>query len=541
MTNLNPLRRLSRAAAIVPAILCAMPVLAQRGSNDWMTAGFDVQRSNWVRGDNKISLSSVAKPGFQLVWKHKFENAARQLNTSTPPSLIDFYIGYKGFRTLGFFGVAADRAVAIDVDMPRVEWEVPYKAPSGAPAGTLDCPGGMTAGVTRPTITSYPAVPSGRGPGRGTPAKSGVGLPDEGAVTIRPSAPPPPPPPAKPAAGQAAAFNPFAPRVQWALALGADGKLHFHYISNGHEPMAAAPFVPANANAVGLMAYDNIAYVSTTGSCNGVPNGVWALDFDSKKVTSWKSDTAVAGTNGAAAGPDGTLYAAAGRQLTALAPKTLAVKGSYGTGGDKLTSSPVVFEFKGRDLIAVASDKGQLHLVDAANLSGGALDKSATFTTPDVSIGALASWQDPAGTRWVLAASNGKAAASGFASNGAVSNGAIVAFKVVEKAGKPAFEQAWASRDMTSPLTPIVVSGVVFAVASGEHRPAGKMTAAQIAQKSSPAVLYALDPATGKEIWSSGNTITSFVHSGGLAAGGSRIYVATYDGTQYVFGFPLEI
>jgi outer membrane protein assembly factor BamB len=52
--------------------------------------------------------------------------------------------------------------------------------------------------------------------------------------------------------------------------------------------------------------------------------------------------------------------------------------------------------------------------------------------------------------------------------------------------------------------------------------------------------LYALDASTGKELWNSGDTITSFVHSGGLSAGGSRVYVSDYEGTQYAFGFPIE-
>jgi hypothetical protein len=34
--------------------------------------------------------------------------------------------------------------------------------------------------------------------------------------------------------------------------------------------------------------------------------------------------------------------------------------------------------------------------------------------------------------------------------------------------------------------------------------------------------------------------MTTFVRRGGLAAGGSRVYVATQDGTQYVFGYPIE-
>jgi outer membrane protein assembly factor BamB len=87
----------------------------------------------------------------------------------------------------------------------------------------------------------------------------------------------------------------------------------------------------------------------------------------------------------------------------------------------------------------------------------------------------------------------------------------------------------------------MLVNGVVFALSSGEYRPGdSKVTAAQRVRQSTPAVLYALDALTGKELWNSGKTITSFVHSGGLAAGGSRVYIGAYDGTQYAFGFPIE-
>jgi outer membrane protein assembly factor BamB len=94
---------------------------------------------------------------------------------------------------------------------------------------------------------------------------------------------------------------------------------------------------------------------------------------------------------------------------------------------------------------------------------------------------------------------------------------------------------------MVSPLTPLVVNGVIFAVSSGEFRSAdAKMTAAQRAQRSVPAVVYALDSATGKELWNSGKTITSFTHGGGLSAGGAQVFLGTHDGTLYAFGFPIE-
>ena len=119
-------------------------------------------------------------------------------------------------------------------------------------------------------------------------------------------------------------------------------------------------------------------------------------------------------------------------------------------------------------------------------------------------------------------------------------NGAIVAFKLVDQDGKLTLEPAWSSRDLTSPLGPIVVNGMVFAASSGEYRATGgRLTAAQRAQRSVPAVLYLLDGLTGKELWSSGKTMTSFARAG-LSAGSGQVYLVTYDNQLFVFGIPME-
>ncbi len=122
-----------------------------------------------------------------------------------------------------------------------------------------------------------------------------------------------------------------------------------------------------------------------------------------------------------------------------------------------------------------------------------------------------------------------------------MTNGAVVAWKVAEQSGGLALEPGWSSRDLVSPLTPLVINGVVFAVSSGEARGKdSKLTAAQRAKASVPAVVYALDGANGKELWNSGKTITSFMHGGGLSGGAGQIYLGTHDGTLYSFGFPIE-
>jgi len=519
---------------------------AQRGG-DWMTVGNDAQRSFWVRRDSKISPETMRKPGFELVWKMKLKNEARQLASVTPPVLFDFYISYRGFRSLGFVGGSSGNVTGIDIDLARVEWERAFP-PGASKDASIECPGGMTSSVTRPTVAGYPGQGFG-GFGRGAPAASGVGEPFEGAVTLkereaRLASPPPPPPGASGASRRIAPpSNPYAPTVQYVNAITTDGKLHSMYVSNGDEPNPPIDFLPANANARGLIVFDKTAYVATINGCGGLDNGVWALNLESKKVTKWKSDSGVAGSTGFSVGPDGTLYVAnTSGDLVALEAGTLTAKGSY-KAGKAFTATPVVFDYKDKDLIAVATSDGKIQLLDSAALAAPALSTTETFSSPDFATGSLASWQDQAGTRWVLAPAGGATAGgAGFgAGNGEVKNGAIVAFKVVQQNGAPSLQPGWVSRDMISPLTPAIVNGVVFALASGEFRSSdAKLTVAQRARRSSNAVLYALDAATGKELWNSGSTITSFVHSGGLAAGGGRVYVGGHDGTQYAFSFPME-
>jgi outer membrane protein assembly factor BamB len=84
------------------------------------------------------------------------------------------------------------------------------------------------------------------------------------------------------------------------------------------------------------------------------------------------------------------------------------------------------------------------------------------------------------------------------------------------------------------------VNGVVFAASSGEFQGGAPATAAkERAERSTPAVLYALDAATGRELWASDTTMTSFARAG-LSAGGGQVYVVTFDNTLYAFGVPME-
>jgi outer membrane protein assembly factor BamB len=479
------------AVVVGCSLLAASAAHAQgRGNANWTTAGYDAQRSSWVRTDPKISAESLRQPGFQLLWKLGLAGQP------TPMIVLDPYTGYRGHKSLGFLSGPSDDIYGIDTDLGVLEWHNRVATGVKPPANvTAACPGGMTSSLARPTAIAIQAAPAGRGGAvRSGPARGAVGEPNQGVATLLPAPTSSPAP--RTATVPTIASQPTVVRPTAVYAVTSDGMLQTMYVSNGADAQPPLPFLPANAHAFGLIVVDNVAYVETHHSCGSAPNGVWALDLITGHVTSWKS-----GTSGAAFGPDGTVYVTSGNTLTALEPKTLQVKNSFRTTESVFNSPPVVFQFGDRILVAASTLDGRVYLLDNTGLNV-ALDKTAVA-------GALASWQDNAGTRWLLGAGNA----------------AITAWKVVEDSG-PKLQPGWVSRNMLSPLPPIVVNGVVFAVAGGNP--------------SVPAVLYALDGATGKELWNSGSTITSFVKSGGLSAGGGQIYLGTNDGTLYAFGFPME-
>src|SRR5262245_39071876 len=166
---------------------------AQRGNNDWLTDNADAQRTATVKADAKINKDSVAKPGaVQLLWKLKLKNTPHQLNNLTTPATLERLIGYRGFRMLGFVAGSDDTLFTIDTDLGRMEWEKRLNAAPGAKASTLSCPGGMTTGVVRPTVSVIAGGGGGGfGPGRSTPAKSTVGEPWAGATTLSEARPQP--------------------------------------------------------------------------------------------------------------------------------------------------------------------------------------------------------------------------------------------------------------------------------------------------------------------------------------------------------------
>ena len=490
--NASPPSLIAKAAVLFCLGTC---LFAQRGNSDWSTNGNDAQRSSWVRTDPKISPASLAGTGFQLVWKVKLGKGPL-----SAPIFLDRYIGYRGFRTY-VFTAEKNNSFALDSDLGKIEWQK-YASSTSV---LSPCSGALTM-LTRAVGSSVPANLSrsgGRG-GRGGPAKSGVGEPLEGAVTLaQVTAFKPPTPPAIPPAASQPNRPPsdLGPRPTLLYGLTTDGTFHTMYVSNGEEPEPAAEFLPPNINVSDLSVVDGVAY-AVTDNCRGSSEGLWALDLATKAVSKWQGS--VSGGEGAF-GPS-AIYLTSQNKLLTLDPKTLAVSASY-EAEHPFSTAPLVFEYKNKVMIGAASKDGVVHLVDAASPA----IEIAKSPTGDEAPYALASWQTIAENRWIIA-------------TGAKS---INAWKLTDQNGSAALQLAWTVHDVESPAAPFIVNGVLFALQRGD--------------RSNHAVLLAFDAVTGKQIWTSGNTISSWVSpSGGAAAGGSSIFIGTSDGTLWDFSFPIE-
>jgi outer membrane protein assembly factor BamB len=217
-----------------------------------------------------------------------------------------------------------------------------------------------------------------------------------------------------------------------------------------------------------------------------------------------------------------------------------------------MNTTPVVFPYQGRELLVGSGKEGRYFLMDSKSL-GGADHETPLYRTPLISNrnvnfqtegtwGSFASWESPDRTRWIYAPVGGPLNVDIPVSYGATPNGGIIATKLTDKDGKTELTPAWLSRDMMTAEPPVVANGVVFVLAAGEFTgqandiEGGLYSYQQRIQNSIPAKLYALDAKTGKELYSSGDQVTSWLHQAGIAVAGGRVIFGTFDGTIYCFG-----
>jgi outer membrane protein assembly factor BamB len=216
--------------------------------------------------------------------------------------------------------------------------------------------------------------------------------------------------------------------------------------------------------------------------------------------------------------------------------------------------TPAIFPYKGQEFLVTGSKACRVYLLDT-KATGGDDHQTPLAQTPllcneEINFasagiwGSMASWESSTGERWVLTPFWGPVHRSFQVPfcYGPVTHGAVVALKVEGDANAPKLTPVWMSRDMNRAEPPVVANGIVFAYGNGENTEQAYPErglydySPERIKHSTHAVLYALDAESGKELYSSGDQITSFNHFSGLSVANGRVYIATYDSTLYCFG-----
>ncbi len=525
-------------------LLAAVATCAVIVAADWPSQSGGPQRDAWARYEKAFTKENVS--GLDLLYKYQSDNKSKGLYSLTSPIIDGLLITYRGFKEMLVFGGSSDNVYSVDADLNKLIWKTHFEyhgEQRESRKANATCPGGLTASLAMRGSSSA-GVSFGRRPP--PPAANG-----------------PAPPALIGEGGMYRGTGAF-------FAVASDGYLHALNPSTGADLVPAVKFLPPNSRSSALNIDGNTVYAATSGNCGGHPNALYAVDLGSsdKKVSSLPTNTNVAGFAGTALGSDGTVYVempheqgATGethhRAILALEPLTLAVKDSF-TAEDEPNAhrkveeagiTPLVFSWKGKDLIVAAGSKGRLYLLDSASLGGPDHRQPLFVTAPIADAGAFqggfSSWIDAdTGTRWLYASFWGPLAASAKfpATNGDAAHGSVVAFKVGTDNGQPTLVPAWISADVPSPAATVTAGALVFALSTGEPtlevKAKGKpYSLAEIEKASTHATLYVLDGESGKQLYSSGSLVPAYSYGSGLAIANSRIYFAASDNSIYSFGF----
>jgi outer membrane protein assembly factor BamB len=566
------------ASVVAASLIVSGATFAQvgRGWSDWPTSYADAQRTSWLRTDPNISVKSLSNPGFELQWTVKLDNQSRG------PAALTQGITASGvtlFVPTSLIAGSSNNLYMLDNDTGYVVWSRTFDGT--LPAVSAACSGGISAAPTRivsavaaPTIVpSVDAPPSGRGnqpgyrsllgePGEGIPVEPRGGGPGRG---------PGPPgqgpagrggPPGRPQGdgipGAPNAIGGGLGRAMVGYAVAADGQLHVVGLQSGKDLQKPAPFLPANAQWSNPVAVGVMLYAGTAGNCANAPNGIYAIDLDAadKPVVSYRTNGGGVVGSVAFSSDGNTLLAAIGpgkvsgegkaNAIVALDPKTLRLKDWFTQPSAEFVTGPTVFRHGTKDVVAAATRDGRVILLDSASLGGADHATPLLISQPlfasggSISAEALSTWARAEASatttrtseaRWILIPISGRPMGD-VATNGAALNGAVIALRVLEAAGKWSLERAWTSNDLTTPATPLIVNGVVFALSTGRPMEANKA--------GSPARLYAYDGVSGKAMWNSGTSMRTFASPVSYWSALSQVYVGTHDGTVYAFGFADE-
>jgi hypothetical protein len=496
---------------------------------DWLADGGDIERSGWAKNE-KILTKDNAKT-LKLMWKLETGNQPRALHGLMPVLIIGQLPTADGVKQVGIVSGISDNLYAFDAATGKIIWQKHWDYPP-------------------------PAGRGGRGNAPQDPRRLGFLQPGGSSDT--------------PVIGP-----PDAEGRRPVYFVTGDGMLHTLNAADGTDLQPPYMFHGGKGWALNLVG--NTLWMQTTYAAASI--AAVRVDDPQHTVMTWNAGSGGAwGRRGVAVDSEGTAWTTTGDGVydPASDPPRYAnsVVGVHIVEGqlklkDYYTPSnwdwlrkrdldpnntPTVFNYKGRELIAASGKECRLYLLDPES-PGGENHQTPAYKTPlfcneevdfqDMgSWGALSSWEDPSGTRWILAPFWGPvhSQAKFPYSYGPVKEGGVAAYKLVERKGRLEFEPVWVSRDMKRGEPVIIVNGMVVAYGSGEETKQAwpdiglQFDSSIRAAKGTRATIYVLDAMTGKELWSSGDQMHQWNHFSGITVANGRIYLGTYEGTLYCFG-----
>jgi outer membrane protein assembly factor BamB len=501
------------------------------GLYDWLTDGGDNQRTGWNRPEKTLTKDNVKN--LKVLWKLETRNQVRALHSLMPVLVVGQMNTPSGIKQIGYLAGISDNLYAFDTDTGKILWQKHW---------------------------DYPAPP-GRGGGGGAqnqdPAQLGFLQP--GGSSDTPVVGPP----------DAQGRRPI-------YFVTGDGMLHILNAATGEDLQPSYMFHTGKGWSLSLVG--NVLWMANTYAGDTI--SAVRLDDPQHKVMNYNAGSGGAwGRRGAVIDSAGVAWTTTGDGIydpasdpprygnsvvgVQIVGSELKLKDYYTpTNWDWLrkrdldpNNTPTIFNFKGRELMAASGKECRVYLLDPKALGGAdhqtPLYKTPLFCNEEVdfqdagSWGALSTWEDSAGVRWVLAPFWGPAHSQAkfpVMNTPLTKDGGVAAFKVEEKNGKAELTPAWISRDMKRGEPVIVANGMVFGYGSGEETRQSwpdiglQFNSTIRAAKGTRATIYILDAQTGKELWSSGNQMHQWNHFTGITVANGKIYLGTYDGTLYCFG-----
>jgi hypothetical protein len=405
---------------------------------DWLTDGGDNQRTGWNRQEKTLTKDNVKD--LKLLWKLETRNQVRALHSLMPVLVVSQLTTQSGVKQVGYIAGISDNLYAFDTDTGKILWQKhwEYVAPAGRGGG-------------------------GRGGQPQDPAHLGFLQPGGSSDT--------------PVIGPADAQG----RRPIYFVTG-DGMLHILNAATGEDLEASYMFHLGKGWSLNLV--DNVLWMANTYAGDSL--SAVRLDDPQHKVMNFNAGSGGAwGRRGAVIDSTGAAWTTTGDGVydpasdpprygnsvvgVQMVGNELKLKDYYTpTNWDWLrkrdldpNNTPTIFNFKGRELMAASGKECRVYLLDPKSL-GGADHQTPLFKTPlfcneevdfqDAgSWGALSTWEDPGGTRWVLAPFWGPAHSQAkfpVMNTPLTKDGGVAAFKVEDTNGKPELTPAWISRDM---------------------------------------------------------------------------------------------